>query len=70
MGIFKRLFSRKSDKKDMGPKDKGTQPGYLACPVVASELKRGKLDPVPEEKSPSREAGTGEPVKNSTDENA
>lgn len=68
MGIFQRLFSRKSDKEEKRPKDKGTQPGYLACPVVASELKRGKLDSVPEEKSLSGDTVSGKSGENSAEE--
>ena len=44
MGIFQRLFSRKKDGKREGSENKGDNPGYLACPVVASELKRGRFD--------------------------
>jgi hypothetical protein len=56
LGFLRRLFSRKKDRQ----KKKGDDPGYLACPVVASELKRGKFDSPREEKRIGPEEAVGE----------
>jgi hypothetical protein len=68
MNIFQKLFPRKKGKKKGGRKPDGDDPGYLACPIVAAELKRGKFDSGPEDKPISREDSGEKGEKNSAGE--
>ena len=65
MNIFQKLFSRKKGRDKEGQKHDGNDPGYLACPVVAAELKRGKFDSLPEEKQNNQEEAGYEAGKDS-----
>jgi len=59
MNIFRKWFPKKRNVQKKAAIHSGDDPGYLACPVVASELKRGKFDSYSEDE-PADQTAVGE----------